>query len=101
MALEPKLHEVKASYDHLIDLSQSEDGESVWEGEDEALNGKEAAERRYQDLLDKLHTKKELLSAELSKYVIMATGFLSLCDHYNISVVCAVPRPSTVRLRTL
>ena len=69
MALEPKLHEVKASYNLLIDLSQSEDGESLWEGEEEALNGKEAAERRYQDL-DKLHTKKELLSAELSKYVM-------------------------------
>ena len=69
MALEPKLYEVKASYDLLIDLSSSEDGESVWEGEDEALGGKEAAERRYQELLDKLHNKKELLNAELSKYV--------------------------------
>ena len=66
MALEPKLHEVKASYDLLIDLR---DGESAWEreGEDEALKGKEEAERRHQDLLNKLHTKKELLNAELSK----------------------------------
>ena len=70
MALEPKLHEVKASYNLVIDLSQSEDGESLWKGEDEALNGKEASERCYQDLLDKLHTKNELLSAELSKYVM-------------------------------
>ena len=66
MALEPKLHEVKASYDLLIDLR---DGESVWEreGEDEALKGKEEAEKRYQDLLNRLHKKKELLNAELSK----------------------------------
>lgn len=66
MALEPKLHEVKASYDLLIDLR---DGESAWEeeGEDEALKRKEEAERRHQDLLNKLHTKKELLNAELSK----------------------------------
>ena len=66
MALEPKLHEVKASYDLLIDLR---DGESAWEGEgeDEALKGKEEAEKRHQDLLNKLHTKKELLNAELSK----------------------------------
>ena len=69
MALEPKLHEVKASYDLLIDLSLSEDGGSVWEGEDEPLKDKEDAEKRYQDLLDKLHSKKELLNAELSKCV--------------------------------
>ena len=69
MALEPKLHEVKASYDLLVDLSQAEDGVSVWEGEDEALHSKEEAEKRYQELLDKLRDKKELLNAELSKYV--------------------------------
>ena len=68
MALEPKLHEVKASYNLLVDLSQA-DGGSVWEGEDEALHDKEEAEKRYQDLLDKLREKKELLHAELSKYV--------------------------------
>ena len=66
MALEPKLHEVKANYDLLIDLR---DGESVWEGEgeDEALKEKEEAEKRYQDLLNRLHSKKEHLTAELSK----------------------------------
>lgn len=67
MVLEPKLHEAEASYDLLIDLNQSEDGESIWEGEDEALHAKEEAGKRYQDLLDKLHNKKELLNAELSK----------------------------------
>ena len=69
MALEPRLHEVKANYDLLIDLGQSESGPAVWEGEDEPLQAKEDAEKRYQDLLDKLHTKKELLNAELSKCV--------------------------------
>ena len=86
MALEPKLHAVKASYDLLIDLSQA-DGGSVWEGEDEALRDKEEAEKRYQDLLDKLREKKELLNAELSKYIneIITFTLLSTCVSVSVS----------------
>ena len=56
-ALEPKLYQVK---DLLV---KAEDGGSVWKGKDAALRGKEEAERRYQDLLDKLHENERVLNA--------------------------------------
>lgn len=67
MALEPKLQEARSAYDLMSDLGQSEDGESLWEGEDEALKAKEEAEKKYQDLVDRLQGQKEVLNAEFTK----------------------------------
>ena len=67
MALEPKLQEARSAYDLLSDLGQSEDGGSGWEGEDEALRAKEEAEKKYQDVLDRLQGQKDVLHAEFTK----------------------------------
>ena len=67
MALEPKLQDAQAKYDLLNDLGHLEDEGVAWEGEDEALQDKEDAERRYQYLLEKLRSQKEVLNDELSR----------------------------------
>lgn len=69
MALEPKLQDAQAKYDLLNDLGQEGEG-VLWEGEDDALQAKEEAERRRQDLLEKLRNQKEALNDELAKYGI-------------------------------
>ena len=72
MGVEPKLNELQAKYDLLIDLgdtdSEDDDG-TLWEGEDEALQDKERTEQVYHDLLDKLKQEKDVLRDELTKYV--------------------------------
>ncbi len=75
MVLEPKLQDAQAKYDLLDDLFQveekgegeEEEGGIVWEGEDEALQEKEDAEKRHMDLLEKLRGQKNILNDELSK----------------------------------
>lgn len=69
MALEPKLQDAQAKYDLLHDLGQEEDGGVPWEGEDEALQDRQEAERRHRELLEKLRKQKEVLNDELSKYI--------------------------------
>ena len=67
MALEPKLQDAQAKYDLLNDLCQVDEGGVSWEGEDEALQDKEEAERRHRELLDKLRQQRKILNDELSK----------------------------------
>ncbi len=68
MALEPRLQDAEAKYELLADLCQEAEGDGVqWEGEDEAREGKEDAERRHKALLDKLRSQREILNDELSK----------------------------------
>ena len=62
--MEPQLQTLSSAYDLLVDLDE---GREVWEGEDEALKGKEEAERRHQELLDRLRGQRESLNADLSE----------------------------------
>ena len=64
LALEPQLQTVSSAYDLLVDLDE---GRDVWEGEDDALRGKEEAERRHRELLERLRGQRESLNADLSE----------------------------------
>ena len=94
MSLEPKLHELQAKYDLLIDLGQedgAEDGTgSLWEGEDEPLQEKDSTDQRHSDLLRRLQREKEDLRDELTKYVCLAKLPLSLCSLFASTLLDAL-----------
>ncbi len=64
LTLEPQLQTLISQYDLLTDLDE---GEGVWEGEDETRVQKEDVEAQHKALLDKLRDQRESLNAQLSE----------------------------------
>ena len=63
VALEPQLQAVQSAYEFWTDLAE-EEGEETG---DDAGEEKDAVEKRYQNLQEKLTDQKEALDAQLSE----------------------------------
>ncbi len=64
IALEPCLQDLQSAYSLWTDMAEGEEEVGV---EDDALEEKGEAEKRYQHLLEKLRGHREALEAELSE----------------------------------